>query len=235
MTDPESSNFSYPTFLNRCQVAIGQLSAHPIDLTALWRALSCPPDDMTDAQRLMTVALVADLLTRLRAEKRITRVPTWAELRALFEGPAGVGARRRLAAFRLLEVQNHRRGRPGCPDLAGWALRTLTESYRDANLSLTAVADHLRVTAGHLGRVIRKRTGHSFGWHLHEIRTRQAAKLLDGRMAVKEVATRVGYPSASEFDRHFRATFGMTPSAYRTVVLTPGSDPSLQSKTDLHA
>ena len=70
--------------------------------------------------------------------------------------------------------------------------------------------------------------------HLHEIGTRQAAKLLDGPLAVKEVAAAVGYPSASEFDRHFRATFGITPSAYRAIMLMPRPDASHQAKIDLH-
>jgi len=70
--------------------------------------------------------------------------------------------------------------------------------------------------------------------HLHEIRTRQAAKLLDGPLAVKDVAAAVGYPSASEFDRHFRATFGITPSAYRAIMLMPRPDASHQAKIDLH-
>ena len=232
MTEPVP-RASLLAFVHRCQVAIGGL--HPLgtsDLGEMWGAFSRPPVTNTKGERLIVAALVADVLTRLREQGRITRVPAWAELRALFDDRSPEGVNRRLAMFRLLEVQGSRRGRPGSPNLVGQALRLLEESYGDPNESLARVAKHLRVTAGHLGRVLRRRTGRPFRRHLHEIRMRHAALLLDGNSSVKEIATAVGYPSVSEFDRHFRATFGMTPSAFRLVAVTPRD--RARAKSDVH-
>jgi AraC-like DNA-binding protein len=185
----------------------------------LWLVLGRLPDPGCEPEQLLVTAVVAEILTRLRADKRITRVPAWAELRALFADPSPEGLRRRLAAFRLLEVHGPRRGRPGAPNLVGQTLRLLAECYGDPNESLSRVAERLGVTAGHLGRVLRRRTGRPFRSHMHEIRTRQAAKLLIDGMPIKQVSSAVGYPSVSEFDRQFRTAFGMTPSDYRVMRL----------------
>jgi AraC-like DNA-binding protein len=220
MANGGAPGVSFLTFVNRCQAAIGECgSPHTGELGGIWHALSCPPDITKGGQRLMTLAIVADVLTRLRREKRVTRVPTWVELCALFEDPSSTGVGRRISAFRLLEVHRGRRGRPECPDLARLALRALAQSYRDPAQSLERLAENVHVTAGHLGRILRQRTGHPFRWHLRGIRTRQAAALLHGQLTIKEIAGVVGYPSVSELDRDFRATFGTTPSAYRMVIL----------------
>jgi AraC-like DNA-binding protein len=175
------------------------------------------PHPRTEPERLLVMAVAADVLTRLRADKLITRVPAWAELRVLFEDPSPEGISRRLAALRLLQMHDPQRGRPGSPNLVGQTLLQLAESYADPDASLIAIAKRLGVTAGHLGRVLRRRTGKPFRRHLHETRTEHAAALLLKGLPVKEVATTVGYLSVSELDRQFRAIFGMTPSAYRVL------------------
>jgi AraC-like DNA-binding protein len=218
MTDPGPLGASFLAFVHRCQATIGELP--PLasgNLRELWLVLGRLPDPTSEPERLVVTAMVADVLTRLRTGKRITRVPAWGELRLLFDDPSPDAIRRRLAAFRLLEVRGPRRGRPGSPNLVGQTLRVLAECYGDPLESLSHVAKRLGVTPGHLGRVLRRRTGRPFRSHLHEIRTRRAAKLLLDGLAVKQVSTSVGYPSVSEFDRQFRAVFGMTPSEYRAL------------------
>jgi AraC-like DNA-binding protein len=218
MTDSGPLAASFLAFAHRCQATIGELP--PLasgNLRELWLVLGRLPDPTSEPERLLVTAMVADVLTRLRTDKRITRVPAWGELRLLYDDPSPDAIRRRLAAFRLLEVRGPRRGRPGSPNLVGQTLRVLAECYRDPNESLSHVAKRLGVTAGHLGRVLRRRTGRPFRSHLHEIRTRQAAKLLLEGLPVKQVSTSVGYLSVSEFDRQFRAVFGMTPSDHRAL------------------
>jgi hypothetical protein len=154
---------SFLGFVNRCQAAIGQIEmSQASGLHDIWRVFSRPPRMVSEVQRLMTLALVTELLTRLRQQQRITRVPTWAELSALFDGRSAEGATRRLGAFRSLEVQRSRRGRPRCPDPVGPALQILSESFWKADFSLAAVAGRLNVTAGHVGRLVRRRRATRF-------------------------------------------------------------------------
>jgi AraC-like DNA-binding protein len=217
---PDTSSFSdaFLMFVNQCQATIGGVATRePGGLGPLWSALGRWPHPRTEPERLLATAFVADVLTGLRFRKLITRVPTWAELCALFGDSSPEGMQRRLAALRLLEVHGPQRGRPGFPNLIGQALDRLAESYSDPNESLAGIAKRMGVTAGHLGRVLRRRTGKPFRRHLHEIRTQHAEKLLVKGLPVKEVATMVGYSSVSEFDRQFRVVFGMTPSAYRAL------------------
>jgi transcriptional regulator GlxA family with amidase domain len=111
-----------------------------------------------------------------------------------------------------------KRGRPATIDLSRVALAELRASYMDSAASLVSVAGKVGVSAGHLGRVLKRRTGRGFRAHLTRLRTRHAASLLRGRLTVKEVAAAVGYHSTGELDRHFRATFGATPSEYRVAI-----------------
>ena len=218
MADTSPFRDSFLVFVNQCQAAIGDVTSFgPGDLAELWATFCRLPHPGTDPERLLVMAVVADILTRLRSQKLITRVPAWAELSVLFDDPSPEGIRRRLAGLRLLQVQGPQRGRPGSPNLVGQTLHLLAESYANPNESLTGIAKRMGVTAGHLGRVLRRRTGKPFRTHLHEIRTQHAEVLLLKGLAVKEVATTVGYSSVSEFDRQFRVVFGMTPSAYRAL------------------
>ncbi len=88
--------------------------------------------------------------------------------------------------------------------------------YRNPDLSLEAVADHLRVTPNYLSRLLKAATGRSFVTFLCHLRMDKAKVLLeDPRLRVAEVAERVGYRDQNYFCRHFKTVTGQTPKAWR--------------------
>lgn len=68
--------------------------------------------------------------------------------------------------------------------------------------------------------VVKRHTGHTILWHLHEVRTSRAAELLSRpELSVKEISAAVGYRSTSALDRRFRQYFLASPTIYRARVL----------------
>jgi two-component system response regulator YesN len=96
--------------------------------------------------------------------------------------------------------------------------RTYLEAhYRDPDLSLESVADHLRVTPNYLSRLLKGSTGRSFVNFLCHLRMDKAKVFLeDPRLRIAEVAERVGYRDQNYFCRHFKTVTGRTPKAWRT-------------------
>jgi len=89
--------------------------------------------------------------------------------------------------------------------------------YRDPDLSLEAVADHLRVTPNYLSRLLKSSTGRSFVNFLCHLRMDKAKVFLeDPRLRIAEVAERVGYRDQNYFCRHFKTVTGRTPKAWRS-------------------
>jgi len=93
----------------------------------------------------------------------------------------------------------------------------LETHYRNPDLSLEAVADHLRITPNYLSRLLKASSGRSFVNFLCHMRMDKAKVLLeDPRLRVSEVAERVGYRDQNYFCRHFKTVTGKTPKAWRT-------------------
>jgi len=208
-------------FVNSCQrVVVSRRWKAGDDLREIRTVLTDAPSRLTSTypEHLVVLGVVSEMLARLRDAGCIARVPGWEELRAWCVGPSHAADRRRLLA--AADPETVKRGRPATIDLSRLALAELRASYMDPETSLASVADGVGVSAGHLGRVLKRCTGRGFRAHLTRLRTRRAASLLRGRMTVKEVAAAVGYQSTGELDRHFRAAFGATPSAYRLAILS---------------
>jgi len=93
----------------------------------------------------------------------------------------------------------------------------LETHYRDPELSLETVADHLRITPNYLSRLLKASTGRSFVNFLCHMRMDKAKVLLeDPRLRVAEVAERVGYRDQNYFCRHFKTVTGKTPKSWRS-------------------
>jgi two-component system response regulator YesN len=93
----------------------------------------------------------------------------------------------------------------------------LETHYRDPDLSLEAVADHLRITPNYLSKLLKGSSGRSFVNFLCHLRMDKAKVLLeDPRLRIAEVAERVGYRDQNYFCRHFKTVTGRTPKAWRT-------------------
>lgn len=106
------------------------------------------------------------------------------------------------------------------------ALHEIERRYADPQVRLGQVARQLAVSPTHLTQLLKLSSGRTFGAHLHQRRIAAACRLLvETTLSVKEIATRVGYASTTQLDRHFRKLVRRSPSAYRIDERTPGSTP----------
>lgn len=95
----------------------------------------------------------------------------------------------------------------------------LETHYRNPDLSLEEVADHIRITPNYLSRLLKGATGRSFVNFLCHLRVEKAKTLLeDPRLRIAEVADRVGYRDQNYFCRHFKTVAGTTPKAWRQAL-----------------
>lgn len=93
--------------------------------------------------------------------------------------------------------------------------------YIDANLeqdlSTDSICFHSAVSVPHLNRLFRKEVGHSVWRYVTRQRLNLAArKLLETTETVDRIGRSSGFRSKVNFERHFKARFGVTPIAYRT-------------------
>lgn len=104
------------------------------------------------------------------------------------------------------------------------ALMQQQRLYRDPELSVRKLADALQVPEYVLRRLILARLGHRhFASFVNDYRLREVmARLQDPaleRRPILTLALEAGFGSIGPFNRLFRETYGMTPSAYRESAL----------------
>ncbi|OBF79992.1 hypothetical protein A5791_09545 [Mycobacterium sp. 852002-51163_SCH5372311] len=106
------------------------------------------------------------------------------------------------------------------PQLAA-ALKHTRNALADINIDDAAAAAGM--SARSLRRLCERELKMTWRAYTQQARLMQAAALLaDPQLSVVQVATRVGFDSASSFTRAFRSAWGRPPSAYRR----PGGEPS---------
>ncbi|MGE3512431.1 MAG: helix-turn-helix domain-containing protein [Vicinamibacterales bacterium] len=99
------------------------------------------------------------------------------------------------------------------------ALAAIERRYAEPGLRLQHVARELGLSPTHLTHILKRATGRTFGAHLRTRRVSEARALLaQSALSIKEVASRVGFATTSQLDRHFKRSVGRSPSAYRTLV-----------------
>lgn len=102
------------------------------------------------------------------------------------------------------------------PEAAGYvreAMDYIAQHYADGDISIAAIAEHLRVSEGHLSHVFKKQTGQTVTGYLTQYRIKTAMKLLaGGRVKVYEAAAAVGYKDVTYFSSTFKKLTGMSPS-----------------------
>ncbi len=101
-----------------------------------------------------------------------------------------------------------------------WRVRRLERNlgYADGApvVRLTEVSRQFGVTPDHLGRVFKQQVGSNFReFAVKERLHHAAAKLLNSKRTVKEIAGEAGYQHASDFSRTFKRLFGLTPQEFR--------------------
>src|SRR5690606_42066830 len=72
------------------------------------------------------------------------------------------------------------------------------------------------LSGGHINRKLQSITGQKPAEFIRSVRLKRAAQLLrDSQLNVTEVADMVGFNTLKYFNKHFKETFGVTPTQYR--------------------
>ena len=88
--------------------------------------------------------------------------------------------------------------------------------YQDPNISISAIAQDLGISEGHLSHTFKKETDYTLLNYLTRYRVHKAMELLrDCRVKVYEVAAQVGYRDITYFSATFKKVTGVTPSEYQ--------------------
>ena len=95
-------------------------------------------------------------------------------------------------------------------------LRLVKKRFAEPEIALHLLADELRLSSRHLGRLFQRHTGKTFRQCLRDVRIERAAHLLsEQQVDVKQVAAMVGYGSRGHFDEDFRTHMGRTPAQFK--------------------
>ena len=104
------------------------------------------------------------------------------------------------------------------PEATGYvreAMDYIAAHYADEDISIAVIAEHLRVSEGHLSHVFKKQTGMTVTGYLTQYRIQAAMRLLaSGRVKVYEAAAAVGYKDVTYFSSTFKKQTGLSPSEY---------------------
>jgi AraC family transcriptional activator of pobA len=96
-------------------------------------------------------------------------------------------------------------------------LSKIEESYTQTH-EVTAYADMLNISAGHLSEVVKEQSGKPAIAHIHERLILEAKRLLfHTEHSIKEIAFQLGFEDASYFNRFFKRLAKHTPVEYRTT------------------
>lgn len=96
------------------------------------------------------------------------------------------------------------------------AARLIDEQATCVDITLKKIAGQLDISIWHLARLFKKNMGVSFREYLRTIRLKKAEELLcSSGLSIKQVAAAVGYKYVSDFDHHFKMSYGLTPGEYR--------------------
>lgn len=205
------------SFVDACQVAIGrsQLESAPSSTTLVPTLLEAAQGLRTRAGRILGRVVIFRIASRLNKT---------------------VGPGQPVAPSYLRE--NSPRG--GLLEISGIApIRALPDGSRiDSRVSavldyvekthlqpycrLVDIAQDLRMSRTHLGRLVLKDTGVTFKGHLQLSRMNTAARLLqETNLSIKEIALSAGYEFVPSFDRQFRRYFQVTPGRFRRLTTGP--------------
>jgi AraC family transcriptional activator of pobA len=97
-------------------------------------------------------------------------------------------------------------------------LSKIDENYLEHH-EVSAYADMLNISAGHLSEVVKEQSGKPAIMHIHDRLVLETKRLLFYTdQSVKEIAYKLGFEDASYFNRFFKRLVGDTPVSYRTAI-----------------
>lgn len=166
-------------------------------------------------RRLFCQQFYYDLLgvfTRLSVNYDILPV-----IESLLSGRRQASLAKQLAQLRsaLLECVELVPFKDGSRSLSAEIQMYCAEHFSDSGLSLSKVSEHFNLSESNLSKFFKAHTGVTFSNYVENLRIRQAEKLLlDGEMAVKSIAVRVGYQNTATFYNAFRRNHNCTPTQW---------------------
>lgn len=96
-------------------------------------------------------------------------------------------------------------------------IRYIKENYADHNLSVSTICEVFGVSASHLSRVFKNKTGIKLIDYIHITRLQEARKLLQkSNLNIGTIAKQVGYAGDWAMIRAFKRLEGATPSSFRS-------------------
>ena len=102
------------------------------------------------------------------------------------------------------------------PEVSGYvrqAMDYIAAHYADEDISIAVIAEHLRVSEGHLSHVFKKQTGMTVTNYLTKTRIDAAMRMLTrDHVKVYEAAAAVGYKDVTYFSATFKKLTGLSPS-----------------------
>lgn len=97
-----------------------------------------------------------------------------------------------------------------------WRARRFIEENSADMISLTTVAEVVKISPTHLSEKFKQVTGTKFVDYVARTRFENACKLLrESSLRVSEIGLAVGFQSLSQFNRVFKRFSGKSPLAYR--------------------
>ena len=98
--------------------------------------------------------------------------------------------------------------------------RSFIEDHSDDELSLTAVAQVVNMSATYFSEKFKEATGINFVEYVARTRIEKARNLLQNpNLRISEIAFEVGFQSLSQFNRAFKQVVGEAPRDYRTKLV----------------
>lgn len=118
-------------------------------------------------------------------------------------------------AVQMLDEISRQREQKSSRALAG-AKQCIRQFYHDPGLSLSTVAEHVRLTPGYLSQLFSREGSQGFTDYLNWVRVQEAIALLRStHLHVYEVAKAVGYQNAKYFFQVFKQTTGKRPREFQ--------------------
>lgn len=99
------------------------------------------------------------------------------------------------------------------------ALNYIEKYYRNPEISVTSVAEHIKIDRTYLYRLFKKETGMSVIDYINDCRIATAETMLfDKNVSIKDVAYSVGFTDQMYFSKVFKKIKGFSPTDYRTKI-----------------
>ena len=87
----------------------------------------------------------------------------------------------------------------------------------DKKINMVFVANKLNFAYSYFSKIFKEQTGMTFSAYITEVKMKEAGRLLLAGCKTAEVAEKLGYDTAQNFNRAFRRYWKCTPSEYRKI------------------